>query len=489
MRKKLSDILKGLKCQIEGDVNTDISGICFDSREVDEGKVFVAIKGTRSDGHEFIGQAIEKGAVAIVCEENPDVPKNICKIVVDDASKTLGLLASRYFGNPSSKLKVVGITGTNGKSSIAHLLYQQFSSAGYKVGLLSTICNRIANEELVATHTTPDTIMINKLFGEMVSKGCTHVFMEVSSHAIHQNRISGIEFDVAVFTNITHEHLDYHKTFKSYIDAKKLFFDGLGENAISLINADDKHAKVMVQNTISKVVSYGLLGVADYKAKIMERHFDGMLLNINGNEIWTKLTGDFNAYNLLAVFVVSLKLGMPEEVNYKLLSNLNPITGRFEIIRSNDGVFAIIDYAHTPDALQNILKSINNIRNTQKQLITVVGAGGNRDKAKRPIMGKISSDWSDKVIFTSDNPRDEDPNDIINQMMHGVEIVKRKNVLAIADRREAIKAACMMASSGDVVLIAGRGHESYQVVNDNLLHFSDKMVVSEVFMINKINLQ
>ncbi len=489
MNYNLEYIIRGIPSQCTGTIDRQIRRIVFDSRSVSEGDLFVAVRGTQVDGHQFIKQATEQGCSAVICETLPEVLSDqVTYVRVKDSARALGLASANYYGNPSKELKLLGVTGTNGKTSIVTLLHSMFTSLDVKAGLLSTVRNLVGEIEIAATHTTPDSVAIQAMLRQMADAGCTHVFMEVSSHAADQKRIAGLDFDVAVFTNITHDHLDYHGTFDNYIRAKKLFFDELPGHAVALVNADDKHGRVMVQNTRATVRTFGLRSVADYKAKIIESHFDGMLLSINNVEVWTKIIGEFNASNLLAVYAAAINLGQSHEEVLRLLSTLSTVEGRFEYLRSNTGITAIIDYAHTPDALTNVLSTINQIR-MGGQLITVVGAGGNRDKTKRPVMGKVAAEMSTKVIFTSDNPRDEEPQEIISQMMEGVPADKRAQVLAITDRREAIRTACMLAGEGDVILVAGKGHETYQEIKGKKNYFSDKQVVSEVFMVNKINLQ
>lgn len=487
---KLELILKDINCAINGSVERDIREITFDSRKVGKGDLFVAIKGTKSDGHDFIDKAILSGATAILCEVMPTgFTDDVTFIVVGNANDALAQAAANYYDNPSRKLKLVGVTGTNGKTSIVTLSHRLFTAFGHKAGLLSTVRNLIGQEESPATHTTPDSLTIQKLMKEMVDAGCEYAFMEVSSHSIDQRRIGSLDFDVAVFTNITHDHLDYHKTFDAYIKAKKQFFDGLPKDAFALVNNDDKNAGVMVQNTDAKVKTFGLQTIADFKVKIIESHFDGMLINIDNIELWCRLIGDFNASNVLAVYSIAILLGKPKDEILKIISTLTTVEGRFEYVRSANGITAIVDYAHTPDALINVIKTINQIRNESCLLITVVGAGGDRDKTKRPVMGNIAAENSNRVILTSDNPRSEDPQVILDEMFAGVGPDKRKNVLVIADRREAIRTAVMMANEGDVILIAGKGHETYQEIKGVKSHFSDKEVVSEIFMVNKINMQ
>jgi UDP-N-acetylmuramoyl-L-alanyl-D-glutamate--2,6-diaminopimelate ligase len=487
---KLEQILQNIKYSLKGDINKDIREIIFDSRQVKKDDLFVAIKGTKSDGHAFIEQAIASGASSIMCEEMPDnISGQISYIKVDDANEALGLAAANFYGHPSRKLKLVGVTGTNGKTSIVTLSHRLFSEFGFKVGLLSTVRNLIGQKEYPATHTTPDSLTIQRMMKEMVDAGCEYAFMEVSSHSIDQKRIAALDFDGAVFTNITHDHLDYHKTFDAYIRAKKQFFDGLSANAFALVNNDDKHASVMVQNAAARVKTFGLRSMADFKVKIIESHFDGMLITIDNTELWCRLIGNFNASNLLAVYAIAILLGREKSEVLKIISTLQTVEGRFEYVRSANGITAIIDYAHTPDALMNVIQTINQIRNESCKLITVVGAGGDRDKTKRPIMGSIAAESSTRVILTSDNPRSEDPQVILDEMYAGVGPDKRKNVLVQVDRREAIRTAVMMAEPEDVILIAGKGHENYQEIKGVKSHFSDKEVVSEIFTINKINMQ
>ncbi|NQU84678.1 MAG: UDP-N-acetylmuramoyl-L-alanyl-D-glutamate--2,6-diaminopimelate ligase [Mariniphaga sp.] len=479
----LNEIVKQLQSpRIFGDTDKDVVGLAFDSRLVKRGYLFVAVKGTVCDGHDFIPMAVENGAGVIVCEKLPsDIHPDITFIEVENSNISLGLIASTYYGNPSSKLKVVGVTGTNGKTSIVSLLYKLFLKLGYNSGLISTIKYCAGEKEWPATHTTPDAIQIQNLFSRMVIEGCEFCFMEVSSHAIVQNRITGIEFAGGIFTNITLDHLDYHKTFAEYIKAKKGFFDQLPSGSFAVINVDDKNGKVMVQNSEAKMVSYSTRAMADYRCKVMETHFDGMLMNLDNSEIWTKFIGKFNAYNLLAVYVTALCLGQSKTEILTELSNLNPVRGRFETIRSLDGKLAIVDYAHTPDALKNVLETISGIRKGDEQVITVVGAGGDRDKSKRPLIAKEAISGSNKVIFTSDNPRTEIPEDIIADMEKGVESAQLHKVLSIESRKEAIKTAIMLARPGDVILIAGKGHEDYQEIKGVKHHFDDKEEIEKIF--------
>ena len=457
-----------------------INEIHFDSRKAGEGDLFVAVKGTQTDGHIYIGDVIEKGVSAIVCEELPnEKPEGITFVKVKNASVALAKMASAFYNEPSRQLILVGVTGTNGKTSIATLLYELFRSLGYKAGLLSTVANYINDTKQDATHTTPDALTINNLLNQMVLNQCEYCFMEVSSHAIDQNRTSGLDFNGGIFTNLTRDHLDYHETFAAYRDAKKKFFDGLSDSAFALFNAEDKNGSVMVQNCAAKKVSYGSRGVADYKVKIIEQHFDGMNLNMDGFDIWVPFTGDFNAMNLLAVYAAAVLLEEESEMVAKELSNLKPVAGRFETIKSANDISAIVDYAHTPDALINVLDTINDIRKGQGNLITVVGAGGNRDKGKRPLMAEASARKSNKVILTSDNPRFEEPEEIISDMYAGIPEDEKGKVLKITDREQAIHTAIMLAGPGDVVLVAGKGHETYQEVKGVRSHFDDKEIVEK----------
>jgi UDP-N-acetylmuramoyl-L-alanyl-D-glutamate--2,6-diaminopimelate ligase len=488
MNKRLENIIQGLNCIVTGSADIMINNIVSDSRAVKKGDLFVAVRGTKVDGHDYISNSLRDGAVAVLCEEiPPNINTNATIIKVKDSAEALGFVASAYYDHPSKKLKLVGVTGTNGKTSIVTLSHRLFGEFGHKSGLLSTVRNLIGDKEIEATHTTPEALTIHRLMKEMVDSGCTHAFMEVSSHAVDQRRIAALDFDLAVFTNLTHDHLDYHKTFDAYLKAKKLFFDNLKRDAFALVNTDDKNGKVMVQNTKAKVKTFGIRSIADFKAKVIESHFDGMLMTIDNTELWTKLIGEFNASNLLAVYAVANLLGLPKTEILKVLSNLGTVEGRFEYVKSNTGITAIIDYAHTPDALLNVLGTINQIRNEKCRLITVVGAGGDRDKTKRPVMGKIASGNSDYTILTADNPRSEVPEDIIKDMLAGIETEKRENVVSIVDRKEAIRTACMLAKEGDVILIAGKGHENYQEIKGVKRYFSDRQVVSEIFSQDKSN--
>ena len=479
--KKLKDLLYKVAIElVKGSTETSVNKIEFDSRKIADADVFVAIKGTLSDGHHFIEKAIQRGATAVVCEDFPtEIHSGITYIQVKDTNSALAMMANNFYENPSEKLKLIGITGTNGKTTIASLLYQLYKKAGYKVGLLSTVKILVDEIEYKATHTTPDSLTINYYLNEMVEAGCEFCFMEVSSHGIHQKRTEGLQFVGGVFTNLSHDHLDYHPTFAEYRDVKKSFFDYLPKNAFVLTNVDDKNGAVMLQNTKAKKVTYALKSYADYKATILENQLSGLLLKINGNEVWVKLIGTFNAYNLLAIYGVAIELGMESLEAMRLLSQLESVSGRFQFIVSNEKVTAIVDYAHTPDALENVLNTINDIRTKNEQLITVVGCGGDRDKTKRPVMAGIASNLSDKIIITSDNPRSENPETIIAEMEAGVEAHNFKKMLSIADRKQAIKTACQFAKSGDIILIAGKGHENYQEILGVRHHFDDMEMVKE----------
>lgn len=485
--KLLKDILyKTGIANVIGSTNVAVEKICFDSREVEKLSLFVAVSGTQVDGHQFIDLAIEKGAQAIVCQIMPEkLIDGVTYVEVEDSSRALGVIASNFYDNPSLEIELVGVTGTNGKTTTATLLHDLFTQLGLKSGLLSTVINKIGVKPIVSTHTTPDAIQLNALLRKMVEEDCKYCFMEVSSHAIHQNRIAGVEFKGAVFTNITHDHLDYHKTFSEYVKAKKMFFDGLNVAAFALVNKDDKNGLVMMQNTKAQQYTYALKSMADYTCKIMENDFSGMLLNIAGNEVWTKLIGGFNAYNMLAIYSVADLLGIEKLEILTAISKLVSVDGRFQYIKSENEVAGIVDYAHTPDALKNVLKTINDIRTGNEQVITVVGCGGDRDKEKRPVMAGIACEMSDKVILTSDNPRSENPDEIIKDMRAGVEAIHFKKVLAISNREEAIKTACSLAETGDIILVAGKGHEKYQEINGVKIPFDDLQVLNQTFEILK----
>ena len=485
MTKLLKDIAykSGIE-QVIGSTNVAIDNICFDSREANNFSLFIAVNGTQVDGHLFILKAIEQGALAIVCEQLPDQLKdNVTYLQVKNSQRALGFIASNCYNRPSENLKLVGITGTNGKTTVSSLLYQLFKFLGYKVGLISTIGNKIHNHDIVSTHTTPDPIQLNKLLSWMVDAGCTYCFMEVSSHAIEQHRIAGLEFTGGVFTNITHDHLDYHKTFDNYITAKKKFFDGLSSEAFSLVNNDDFHAEVMLQNTNSKQYTFAVRSLADFRCKVLENHFDGLVLSIDGSEVYTQLVGTFNAYNLLTVYAVAKLLKQNDLEILTDLSKLKPVEGRFSFVKSTNDIVAVVDYAHTPDALKNVLDTINDIRGGQGRLITVVGCGGDRDKDKRPLMAKIACKRSDKVVFTSDNPRTEDPQTILQEMEKGVESEDYVKTLAIENRKQAIKAAVGYAAPGDIILIAGKGHEKHQDINGVKHPFDDMQEIINLFEI------
>ena len=480
---RLNELLKNIKpIQILGDVNTDISGINIDSRKIEPGHLFVAMKGTQVDGHQFIPKALDLGATAILCENLPDVRKDgVTYVQVESTEDAVGKVATLFFGNPTEKLKLVGVTGTNGKTTIATLLYNMFRKLGYKCGLLSTVCNYIEGEAIPTTHTTPDPIELNALLGKMVEAGCQYAFMECSSHAIHQKRIGGLKFAGGIFTNLTRDHMDYHKTVENYRNAKKAFFDGLPKSAFAITNSDDKNGMVMVQNCKAQIKTYSTRSMADFRARILECHFEGMYLEIDGREVGVQFIGKFNVSNLLAVYGTAIMLGQKPEDVLVVLSTLKSVSGRLEPIHSPEGYTAIVDYAHTPDALENVLKAIHEVLNGKGRVITVCGAGGNRDKGKRPLMAQEAVKQSDKVIITSDNPRFEEPQDIINDMLAGLDKQQMKKVVSIVDRKEAIRTACMMAEKGDVILIAGKGHEDYQEIKGVKHHFDDKEVVKEIF--------
>ena len=481
---KLSELLKNVEVLNSlGDADVDITGVNIDSRRIEKGHLFIAIPGTQTDGHNFIPKAIEQGAAAVLCEHFPNtrVP-GITYIAVESTEDAVGKVATVFYGEPSLKLKLVGVTGTNGKTTIATLLYNMFRKFGHKCGLLSTVCNYIEGEAIPADHTTPDPIELNKLLHQMVEAGCEYAFMECSSHAIAQKRIGGLKFAGGLFTNLTRDHLDYHKTFENYRDAKKAFFDGLPKDAFAITNADDKNGAVMVQNCKAKVKTYSTRSMADFRARIIECHFEGMYLEIDGREVGVQFIGKFNVSNLLAVYGAAVMLGKKPEDILLVLSTLKSVAGRLEPIRSKDGITAVVDYAHTPDALENVLNAIHEVLDGKGgQVITVCGAGGNRDKGKRPLMAQEAVKQSDRVIITSDNPRFEEPQDIINDMLAGLDQKQMKKVVSIVDRKEAIKTACMLAQKGDVILIAGKGHEDYQEIKGVKHHFDDREVVREIF--------
>ena len=483
MCMKLNQLVSGLDIiEVKGNMEREISGVQIDSRQMDKNYLFVAVRGTAADGHNYIGKAIEKGASAVLCEEIPaDTDESVTYVKVANTEQTTGSVATSFYGNPTSKLKLVGVTGTNGKTTIATVLYEMFRRMGHKAGLLSTVANYIDGEMIPTEHTTPDPITLNALLAKMVEAGCEYAFMEVSSHSIVQNRIGGLNFAGGLFTNITRDHLDYHKTFDNYIKAKKLFFDNLPATAFAITNADDKNGMVMVQNTKAQVKTYSVQSPADFKAKIIECHFEGMYLEINGREVGVQFIGKFNVSNLLAVYGAAVMLGKDPHEVLVALSAMHPVNGRFEALRSPSGYTAIVDYAHTPDALENVLNAIHGVLEGKGEVITVCGAGGNRDKGKRPLMAREAVKQSDRVIITSDNPRFEEPQDIINDMLAGLTEEDMKKVIAIVDRRQAIKTACMMAKPGDVILIAGKGHEDYQDVKGVKHHCDDKEEVRACF--------
>lgn len=478
----LKDILYKVTIEaVHGSTDLAIEKIEFDSRKVSNNDVFVAIKGSLSDGHQFIDKAISLGASVVVCEDLPAILlENITYVKVQNSNQALSYLAANYYNNPSQKLKLIGITGTNGKTTIASLLFQMFKKAGYKVGLLSTVKIMVDEVEYKATHTTPDSLTINQYLDEMVEVGCEFCFMEVSSHGIHQKRTESLHFEGGVFTNLSHDHLDYHDTFAEYRDVKKSFFDSLPKSAFAITNVDDKNGVVMLQNTVARKRTYALKTYADFKAQVLENQLSGLVLKINNDEVWTKLIGSFNAYNLLAIYGVALELGIESNEALRLLSELESVSGRFQFIISDSKITAIVDYAHTPDALENVLKTIEDIRTKNEQLITIVGCGGDRDKTKRPIMANIAASLSDKAIFTADNPRTENPQTIIEEMEAGVEGQNFKKTISILDRKQAIKTACQMANPGDIILIAGKGHETYQEINGVRHDFDDMQIVQEL---------
>ena len=480
---KLEELLKQIKVRnISGSLDCSITGVNIDSRRIQSGHLFVAIRGTQSDGHSYIGKAIEQGAVAIVCETLPDnLKEGITYIQVENTENIVGQIATTFYGDPTSKIELVGVTGTNGKTTIATLLYNMFRKFGYKVGLLSTVCNYIDGEAIPTDHTTPDPITLNALLGRMADEGCKYVFMEVSSHAVAQKRIGGLRFAGGIFTNLTRDHLDYHKTFDNYLKAKKTFFDNLPKAAFALTNGDDRNGNVMVQNTKAHVTTYSLHTLCDFAGKVLEDGFEGMLMDINGTEVNVQFIGRFNASNLLAVYGAAILLGKKSEEVLLIMSTLKPVAGRFDSMRSPSGYTAIVDYAHTPDALENVLNAIHEVLRGRGKVITVVGAGGNRDKGKRPIMAQEATKQSDRVIITSDNPRFEEPMDIINDMLAGLTEADKQKVLTIVDRREAIRTACMLAQPGDVVLVAGKGHEDYQEIKGVKHHFDDREIIRNLF--------
>lgn len=480
---KLSEVLKNIVIlESVGKTDIEICGIQIDSRKIEAGHLFIAVCGTQADGHQYIGKAIAQGATAVVCQQLPeDLPAGVTFIRIEDTEDATGKIATQFYGNPSTQLKLVGVTGTNGKTTIATLLYEIFTAFGYKCGLCSTVCNYIGERAIAADHTTPDAITLNQLLSQMVKEGCQYAFMECSSHAIHQKRIGGLRFEGGIFTNLTRDHLDYHKTFENYRDAKKAFFDGLDKSAFAITNLDDKNGLFMTQNTSATVKAYSQTRMADFHAKITEMTFEGMELNVNGQDVYVPLVGKFNVSNLLAIFGAAVMLGKEPTEVLTVLSSVRSVSGRFEALRSPKGFTAIVDYAHTPDALVNVLNAIDEILCHRGEVITVCGAGGNRDKGKRPLMAHEAARLSDKVIITSDNPRFEEPQDIINDMLAGITDEERGKVLSIVDRKEAIRTACMLAKKGDVILVAGKGHENYQEIKGVKHHFDDKEVLLEIF--------
>ena len=480
---RLQELLKNIKpVAIVGDVETEITGVNIDSRRIEEGHLFIAMRGTQVDGHKFIPKAIELGARAVLCEEMPATQADgVTYVQVESTEDAAGKAATIFYGDPSRRLKLVGVTGTNGKTTIATLLYNMFRKMGHKCGLLSTVCNYIEGEAIPADHTTPDPIELNELLGRMADAGCEYAFMECSSHAIAQKRISGLKFAGGIFTNLTRDHLDYHKTFENYRNAKKAFFDGLPKTAFAITNADDKNGMIMVQNCKAQVKTYSTRQMADFRGRILECHFEGMYLEIDGHEVGVQFIGKFNVSNLLAVYGAARMLGKAPDDILVVMSTLHSVSGRLEPVHSPEGYTAIVDYAHTPDALANVLNAIHEVLNKKGHVITVCGAGGNRDKGKRPLMAQEAVRQSDKVIITSDNPRFEEPQTIIDDMMAGLTVQQRKNVVTIVDRKEAIRTACMMAQKGDVILVAGKGHENYQEIKGVKHHFDDKEVLRDIF--------
>ena len=481
---RLSELLKDIQYThlVMPKEEVDVTGINIDSRLVQRGDMFIAVRGTQTDGHAYIASAESNGAVAIVCEELPERQNpNIAYITLPDAQSVTGQLATTFYGNPSSRLKLIGVTGTNGKTTIATLLYMLFMEMGHRCGLLSTVCNYINGTAYPSTHTTPDAISLNRLLAKMVEEGCEYAFMEVSSHALAQERVGGLEFTGGIFTNLTRDHMDFHKNMENYLKAKKSFFDNLPRNAFAITNLDDKNGLVMVQNCRADIKHYSTRTICDYRARLIETHLDGMILEFNNHEFNTLLTGRFNISNLLAIFAAAVELGKDAEDVLRVLSSLKPVSGRFETIHSNDGITAVVDYAHTPDAIKNVLGTIKEVLRGYGKIITVVGAGGNRDKGKRPIMAVEAVKNSNKVILTSDNPRNEEPQDIINDMLAGLDEEQKRNVLSITDRKEAIRTACALAGKGDVILVAGKGHEDYQEIKGVKHHFDDKEVIKEIF--------
>ena len=480
---KLKTLIEACRpARVVGPTTGEVTGIEIDSRKIEAGNLFIAMRGTQVDGHAYIAKAQEMGATAVACESLPEEPaSDVTYLLYPNTEDVAGVLATQFYGNPTARLKLVGVTGTNGKTTIATLLYHMFRRMGYKCGLCSTVCNYIDGKAVPTEVTTPDPITLNRLLGQMADEGCQYAFMEVSSHSVAQKRIAGLTFAGGIFTNLTRDHMDYHKTFENYRDAKKAFFDALPKHAFAITNADDKNGMIMVQNTRATVKTYSLRSAADYKARILEESFEGMNLEMDGREVSVQFVGRFNVSNLLAVYATALMLGVEQEEALILLSVMKPVNGRFETIRSREGVTAIVDYAHTPDALANVLSTINEVLRHRGQCWTVCGAGGNRDKGKRPLMAQEAVKNSDRVIITSDNPRNEDPQEIINDMLAGLSEDERRHVLSIVDRREAIRTACMMAQPGDVILVAGKGHEDYQIIQGVKHHFDDHEIIKEAF--------
>ena len=481
---RLSELLRETQCtrMVLPKEEVDVRGINIDSRLVQEGDMFIAVRGTQTDGHQYIAAAEEKGAVAIVCEKTPEkLSPNVAYITFPNVQSIAGKLATAFYGNPSQKLKLVGVTGTNGKTTIATLLYELFRKMGHRCGLLSTVCNYIDGTPYPSTHTTPDAISLTRMLAQMVDAGCEYAFMEVSSHALAQERTGGLEFAGAIFTNLTRDHMDYHETMENYLKAKKSFFDNLSRHAFAITNLDDKNGPVMVQNCRGDIKNYSTRTICDYRARLVETHLDGMLLEFNNREFATLLTGRFNISNLLAIYGAAIELGKDPEEVLRIMSTLKPVSGRFEALHSPEGFSAIVDYAHTPDAIKNVLGTVNDVLRGRGNIITVLGAGGNRDKGKRPLMAAEAAKASSRVILTSDNPRNEDPQDIINDMLAGLSEEQKKKTIAIVDRKEAIRTACAFAQKGDVVVVAGKGHENYQEIQGVKHHFDDKEVINEIF--------
>ena len=481
---RLSELLRETQCtrMVLPKEEVDVRGINIDSRLVQKGDMFIAVRGTQTDGHQYIAAAEEKGAVAIVCEKTPEkLSPNVAYITFPNVQSIAGKLATAFYGNPSQKLKLVGVTGTNGKTTIATLLYELFRKMGHRCGLLSTVCNYIDGTPYPSTHTTPDAISLNRLLAQMVDAGCEYAFMEVSSHALAQERTGGLEFAGAIFTNLTRDHMDYHETMENYLKAKKSFFDNLSRHAFAITNLDDKNGPVMVQNCRGDIKNYSTRTICDYRARLVETHLDGMLLEFNNREFATLLTGRFNISNLLAIYGAAIELGKDPEDVLRIMSTLKPVSGRFEALHSPEGFSAIVDYAHTPDAIKNVLGTVNDVLRGRGNIITVLGAGGNRDKGKRPLMAAEAAKASSRVILTSDNPRNEDPQDIINDMLAGLSDEQKKKTITIVDRKEAIRTACAFAQKGDVVVVAGKGHENYQEIQGVKHHFDDKEVINEIF--------